>query len=225
MTMASPVSGIIATKEDVEAFTESCVWLRSQWLHFTTLFEGTDLQRELLESTAHTFFSDLNHMFIEHLVLHICRLTDNAQTLGRKNLTIKFLVEHSDFSSAPDRLAKLNKISANIHAFRKLILPARNRFISHNDLEDIRLGNPLGAASADKWKQFWLDLQEFLFEMHRHQIDPNAHFYLNAVSMMSDVGSLLTALRNAKLFEAVLDDTSIATRAVRAADASKFAGL
>jgi len=74
MTMASPVSGIIATKEDVEAFTESCVWLRSQWLHFTTLFEGTDLQRELLESTAHTFFSDLNHMFIEHLVLHICRL-------------------------------------------------------------------------------------------------------------------------------------------------------
>lgn len=100
MIATAPASRIIATKEDVEAFAGSCVWLRSQWVHFTTLFEGTDLQRELLESTAHTFFSDLNHMFIEHLVLHICRLTDNAESLGRENLTVKFLIEHSDFSNA-----------------------------------------------------------------------------------------------------------------------------
>jgi hypothetical protein len=41
---------------------------------------------------------------------------------------------------------------------------------------------------------------------------------------MSDADSLLTAPRNAKLFEAVMGDREIATRALRAADTSKFAG-
>ena len=66
---------------------------------------------------------------MDYLILHICRLTDNAQTTGRNNLTVKFLIKHSDFSSAPRTLEKLNRISADIQAFRTLILPARNRFI------------------------------------------------------------------------------------------------
>ena len=111
VTTGTPVSGIIATKEDVERFRESCGFLRSQWVHFTTLFEGSDLKRELRETTAPIFFGDLNRLFIEHLVLHICRLTDEAQTMGRKNLTAKFLIEHSDWSNAPDTLAKLKPIS------------------------------------------------------------------------------------------------------------------
>jgi hypothetical protein len=219
-----PVSEIITTKEDVDAFRDSCVLLRSQWEHFTTLFEGTELKRELLQTTAPIFFNDLHRLFVEHLVLHICRLTDNAQTMGRKNLTVKFLIEHSDFSAAPDTLEKLKRISADIDSFRELILPARNRFISHLDLEAVRLGDPLGAASTDKWKQFWLDLQDFLDVMHRHHIETDGHFYLNGIGNMSDADSLLTALRNAKLFHAVMSDREIGTRALRAADTSKFAG-
>jgi hypothetical protein len=88
VTAKAPVGGTIATKEDVEAFADSCVLLRSEWVHFNTLFEGSDLKRELLQTIAPTFFSDLNRLFIEHLVLHICRLTDDAQTMGRKNLTL-----------------------------------------------------------------------------------------------------------------------------------------
>jgi hypothetical protein len=74
MTTTAPVSGIIATIEDVESFADSCVLLRSQWAHFMTLFEGSDLKRELLYTTAPTFFGDLNRLFIEHLVVYICRL-------------------------------------------------------------------------------------------------------------------------------------------------------
>ena len=125
-----PASGIITTKQDVQAFAHSCVLLRSQWEHFRILFEGSDLKRELLQSTAPKFFGDLNRLLVEHLVLHICRLTDNAQMRSRKNLTVKFLIEHSDFSAAPGMLDKLNRIGANIDAFRKKILPARHRFIS-----------------------------------------------------------------------------------------------
>jgi len=52
----------------------------------------------------------------------------------------------------------------------------------------------------------------------------NSHFYLNAVGNMSDADSVVTALRNAKLFDAAMSDTEIATRALRSADKSKFAG-
>jgi hypothetical protein len=120
---------IIATKEDVQSFTDSCVLLRAQWAHFQLLFEGSDLKRELLQTTAPTFFGDLHRLFVEHLVQHICRLSDHAQTMGRKNPTIKFLIEHSDFSNAPDTRDKLQGISNSIDRFRELIVKARNRFL------------------------------------------------------------------------------------------------
>ena len=217
-------SGIIATKEDVKTFAGDCVVLRSQWRNFEILFRGSDLKRELLQTTALKFFRDLNMLYIEHLVLHVCRLTDDAQMAGRKNLTVKFLIEHSDFSTAPEMLDKLQRISADIHAFRRLILPARHRFISHLDLEAVRLDQPLGATSDAQWYQFWLDLQDFLELMFQHHVDPNSHFYLNAVTGLSDVDSLLMALRSAKIFDAVMDDKEIATRALHVATTSKFGG-
>jgi hypothetical protein len=220
----TPVSGIIATKEDVQAFANSCVFLQSQWAHFRTLFEGSDLKRELLEATAPTFFRDLNRLFIEHLVLHICRLTDEAQTRGRKNLTAKFLLEHSDWSNAPDALAKLRLISASIHNFRQRILLARNSFVAHHDLSAVRADKSLGSASDAEWKQFWLDLEGFLDLLFRQYVNPDLHFCWREIAGMSDADSLLTALRSAKLFEAVISDQEIGTRALRAADTSRFAG-
>lgn len=88
----------------------------------------------------------------------------------------------------------------------------------------MRLGQNLGAASDAEWKQFWLDLEGFLDLMFRHHVDPNLHFCWNEIAGMSDANSLLAALRNAKLFEAVISDQEIATRALRAADTSRFAG-
>ena len=105
----------------------------------------------------------------------------------------------------------------SIHSFRKRILPARKWFIAHLDLSAVRLDEPLGAASDADWKQFWLDLRDFLELMLRHHVDPNSHFRLNGMARMSDADSLLTALRDAKFFEAVMSDHEITLRAARAA--------
>jgi hypothetical protein len=218
-----PVSGISATKEDADALCGSCVSLRALWEHYRTLFEGSDKRRELLQTTAPVFFGDLNLMFIEQLVQRICRLTDNAQTMGRRNLTVKFLIEHTDFTAAPGTKDKLLQLSDSIHRFRDQIKVARDRFISHLDLEAVRLDQPLGKAPDAEWYQFWLDLQDFLNLLLRHHGD-SGHFYLNGIGGMSDADSLVTALQNAKLFHAVLEDHAITMRAMRAADASKFAG-
>jgi hypothetical protein len=43
------------TSKDVLAFEEHCVRLRAFWVHYQTLFEGSDLRRELLKTTAESF--------------------------------------------------------------------------------------------------------------------------------------------------------------------------
>src|ERR1700722_11047927 len=223
MPKTATATGTIATKEDADAFGGSCISLRALWEHYRALFEGSDLKRELLQTTASTFFRDLNEIFLEQLVQRICRLTDNAQTMGRKNLTIKFLLDHTDFSAAPATLDKLRAKSDAIHRFRDGIVAPRNRYISHLDLEAVRLGEPLGGATDSGWLKFWLDLQDFLDFLLQHH--GTKHFYLNAVGDMSDADSLVAALQHAKFFHAVLEDHAITMAAMRAADKSPFARL
>jgi hypothetical protein len=114
--------------------------------------------------------------------------------MGRTNLTVEFLIEHSDFSSAPATLDRLKRLSGGIHAFRNKIVPARNKFIAHLDRKSVQLGQPLGGAPQEDWLQFWLDLQDFLNIMYKHYVDPNG-FWLNAVSR-SDAHMLVMALKD-----------------------------
>jgi hypothetical protein len=44
-------------------------------------------------------------------------------------------------------------------------------------------------ASDEEWKQFWLDLQDFLNLLIRHHGD-SGQFYLNAVGGMSDIADV-----------------------------------
>ena len=117
------------TKEDVDAFTGDCLRLRAIWHHYQTLFEYSQLRRELLDSVAGTFFRDINLILIGQMILQICRITDPIQMRGRTNLTVKTLIALSDFSSEPGRLEKLERLSERMHDFRKLIEPTRNRFL------------------------------------------------------------------------------------------------
>jgi hypothetical protein len=166
------------------------------WEHHRILFEDSDLKREL--GIAPIFFSDLRALFVRNLVLEVCKIADPARTGGRTNLTVKFLIEHSDFSSTPATLDRLKRLSDSIHAFRDKIVPARNRLIAHLDRES-QFGQPLGGAPQEDWLQFWFDLQDFLNIIYKHYVDPNG-FYLNGVSQPSDAHMLVMALKDSTYF-------------------------
>ena len=220
-TMAAATSTVSAA--DVEAFSNFCVSLRSFWRHFQIVFEeGADLRRELLQSIAHTFFGDLNQLLIEHLILQICKITDPEESMGRKILTVKFLLNNSDFSTTPGELEKLKRLSESMHSFRAKIVPARNRLIGHLDRESVLLGEPLGGADKNEWNQFWLDLQDFLQIVHKRYIDPKGHFYLNGVARLSDADSLVKALKESTYFHALLDDKTLTKKAGDVAFGSKY---
>jgi hypothetical protein len=207
---------------DVEAFCTFCVSLRSFWRHYQIVFEGTDLQRELLQKMAHTFFRDLNQLLVEHLILQICKITDPEESMGRKNLTVKFLLNNSDFSTTPSDLDKLRRLSDNMHQFRAKIVPARNKLIGHLDRESVLLGQPLGGADESEWQHFWLDLQDFLQIIHKRYIDADGHFYLNGIGQLSDADSLVKALKESTYFHAILNDKTLTKKAADVAFASKY---
>lgn len=214
-----------ALKADIEALCNFCVRLRAHWRHFQILYEGTELERELLQRTANNFFGDLNHLLIEHLILQICKITDDAKTGKHENLTIKFLIEKTISLVPPEDAKTLNALSERIHAFRAKIIDARNKYIGHLDRASILEGKPLGQASPEEWGQFWLDLQEFLHIMHKRYVDPNSVFFLNGAVGLSDAEALIDALRESTFYRILENYKATMNKCVDVATNSKFSKL
>jgi hypothetical protein len=216
--MTAPV---IVASADVAKFANLCVSARSTWTHYQTLFEASPLRRELLNEIAPVFFGDLNQMLIEHLVLQVCKITDPAQTSGRSNLTVKYLVQHGTYP--PADLVSLTELSNSMEQFRAKVVPARNRIISHVDLEAVQEGVPLGGAATSEWDQFWQDLESFVQLVHRHYVDAAWDFRITEVGMLSDSDGLVKALRESTYFQNIVADHTLTQRAADIAFASKFA--
>jgi hypothetical protein len=182
--------------EDIETFANYCVFMRSIYLHTRELFETSSIEdRSLMQRTAGTFFGDLNRVLNEYVILQVCKITDPAHdNRNNDNHTIAFLLEHYDFSSEPSTLQLLQDLQARMRAFRQKLLPARNKLISHLDRDAILAGGALGAATDQEWDQFWLDLEKFIYIVHRKIV--GSPFQLRGVAGLSDASGLLKALRH-----------------------------
>lgn len=218
-----PVVTPHVSSDDVGEFCNVCVSLRSTFRHYQILFkEGADLRRELLQGIAPIFFPDLNAMLIEHLILQICKITDPEGSPARRNLTVEFLINNSDFPAGSRELDRLKRLGESMDAFRTKILPARNKLIGHLDRDSVHGGKALGAADDDSWNQFWLDLQDFLHILHKKYIDPHGVFYLNGVGQLSDADSLVKALKDSTYFHALLNDRKLTQKCADVAFGSKY---
>ena len=183
-------------KQDIEIFANYCVFMRSIYLHTCELFETSSAEdKALMGNTAGMFFGDLNRVLNEYVILQVCKITDPAHDVyNNDNHTIAFLLEHYDFSSDPPILKRLEELQARLEAFGKKLVAARNKLIAHLDRAAILAARPLGPATDDEWNQFWLDLQDFIYIVHRKVT--GSSFYLNGEARRSDAGDLLKALRH-----------------------------
>ena len=208
--------------DDVKTFCTFCVSLRTIFEHFHTLFEQGDIRNELLHSTASMFFHDLNYILADYLKLQICKITDPKECRGKVNLTVEFFLINSDFSSTPNEQEQLRRHGDAMHAFRKKIVPARNKIIGHLDLESWRAGTALGGTERHEWTEFWLNLQGFLHILHKRYVEPNGSFDLNRVTHLSDADSVVDALKQSTYFRSTLSDKSLSLHAYAIAQSSKY---
>ena len=127
-------------------------WLQDKWSMFQELFCSSPERLNLLNSVASNFFYCLHKLLFEDAMLHLCRLTDPAETkirVGkkvtvRKNLTVMGL---ADAISDPGLKAKARteaqRVKKNCEFARKL----RNQRLAHTDLEAFRKGTGVQVLS------------------------------------------------------------------------------
>ena len=104
------------------------------WQEYREAF-GTSPERvELLNSAAGFFFRIVQDTFWEHILLHLCRLTDPVKSVGRPprpNLTLAVLPQLIDDLALRAEVTALADQAIAATAFAR---DWRNRHISHRDL-------------------------------------------------------------------------------------------
>jgi hypothetical protein len=124
------------------------------------LYESDDRTTAILTKSAGIFFSDLNIILIEYCFLMICRITDPEESLSRKNLTISYI--NSELAHVSLLTPEISKISENILHYRETIKGARNKLISHLDVESITGNSCLGGHEEEKVKVFFENLNGYV---------------------------------------------------------------
>lgn len=185
-----------ATRDDVKAFANLCVFVRAIYMHYKTIFENefesSRSNIEIMKEYTPLLYGDLNRIFIEYILLQVCKLTDPATDhRGIQNLTISFLVKGTDFSNSPETKIKLENLSNKLKAFRDKHISVRNKLISHYDRDTILTCSKLGGADPELWNDFWLNLQEFVYIIYRYHFDES--LYINGI-LVSDAEKLITLL-------------------------------
>jgi AbiU2 len=107
-------------------------WLHIKWADYCRLYLHSKDVVGILNSTAPTFFSDLQRMLWEDVILHLCRLTDSPTMTTKKQtherLTFKRLVP-----SIPNRRLqkKIDRLLSRLSRSLEFARQRRNHKLAH----------------------------------------------------------------------------------------------
>ena len=141
------------TNQEVQDFSDHCVYIRSVYLWMLRLFrDSDDAECALMKATAPLFFDDLFMVFREFMVIAVCRITDPAKMGRNENFTVEMFV--NSFSSDAATFKQLDELHQRMKPFVEKIRPARNKLGAHTDRATVASGELLGAASWGEWGSF-----------------------------------------------------------------------
>jgi hypothetical protein len=154
------------TDAEVEAFRNVCQLMYDRWITRRVVFEHADVEGYAYHKCADVLRL-LNDITIEHTLLQMAKLHDPAEQLGRKNLTLDYIVTYGGWdtqtrSVLADLRGRLDALLA------KSLKPARNRVLCHNDLETLINEPPLGDFGPDVDCEYFEVLQEFLSTVYEN---------------------------------------------------------
>ncbi|WP_043783940.1 AbiU2 domain-containing protein [Rubrivivax gelatinosus] len=153
------------------AFRVESVELRALYDTHQALFSSGQDVDALLREIAPLFFSDLSRMLVQQWILGVARLTDQARS-GRKNprnnLTaaqllqqLKALPPEALGGEGPQALDLIDRCNERLDSYRALIKDARDKVVSHADLEVHLSSAVLGEHASAEVDGFLDCLQEF----------------------------------------------------------------
>lgn len=114
------------------ALYHEVAWLHAKWGQYRILFAQSQERVELLNRIAGFFFSVIQRALWEDVVLHIARLTDPPQSLGKDNLTLLRLTAALQI---PELVPEIENLVRQARADAEFARVWRNRNLAHLDLD------------------------------------------------------------------------------------------
>lgn len=173
------------------ALWNEVAWLHVKWAEYVELFGTKPARIDLINGAAPVFFRIVQDILWKTTLLHIARLTDPVESMGKKNLTIRALPYLVD-ANLQVAVAALVDDAVKKAAFCR---DWRNRHIAHSDLAlAIKQGAiPLAGASRKGVKEVLAALAEVMQAVSRHYFDADI-FYDDEGNVRGGVIPLLYVL-------------------------------
>lgn len=157
------------------ALWQEVAWIHSKWAQYVVLF-GTKPERvELLNKAAPSFFRLVQDTLWENVILHIARLTDSPQSVGKPNLSIKRVPA---LVSDPTLKVRIETLVSNCVSSTEFSRDWRNRHLAHRDLKRATadVADPLLPASRAKVKEVLANFCDLLNALSQHYLDSTSFF-------------------------------------------------
>ena len=150
------------TEEIALRFCEVCSWAYESWITHKTLFDNNEAPESNIGKSA-DFTYRLSTITQEYTLQQIAKLHDRATLNNSKNLSINYIVEFGEWK---EKQEEIEGIVRRLDALKDRIIRARNKILSHNDLETILANVPLGGFPVDADREYFEALQELASEVH-----------------------------------------------------------
>ena len=171
-------TGLGLSDRVVTEFHALCNHAYEAWLTHRILFDNNPRVADLETGRAAPFFVRLSIITQEYALQQIAKLHDPAVQQGRKNLTLEYALRFGAWDAATTQA--LEAMLKDLEVFAKQIKPARNRVLSHNDLEFILDSEEPGGFKKDADRRYFETLQEFVNKVHEQTVGGPKPFCVRA---------------------------------------------
>jgi hypothetical protein len=81
---------------------DDVIWTRARWTIYAQLYRKSELRVGLLNKTAGTFFNMVQHMFLDHTIMALSRLTDPVRIADKDNAVLAQIPAKLDADIHPE---------------------------------------------------------------------------------------------------------------------------
>ena len=156
------------------------------WRLYRQLYAQSAARVDLLNDTAGYFFATLQGILVDHVVLHIGRLTDRETVAGRDNLTIQRLP-----LLAPDVIrVDIGTLVANALTACEPVRLWRNRRLAHADLDVALFDATLPGLSRSDIETMLASLRAVMNRLAGHYWQTETRYEI-AITPFGDADSLV----------------------------------
>lgn len=157
------------------ALYNEVAWLHAKWLQYRQLYAKSPERITLLNDVSGFFFRIVQEVFWKDVILHLARLTDPPESVGKANLTLRRLPKANIESSLAEEVHKLVEVAASQSSFAR---EWRNRHLAHKDLAlALDVGaEPLPRVSRQNVEDALSAVRDVLNRLAGHYLDTTVAF-------------------------------------------------